>query len=164
MVRYLALREQMHDLYSFAWLKCVESISFDGRFPAAILSYQDEDLPLIVEAEVFGPFVPHDSRASGTPGFYIAFRVKNTSGARAQVSIVGVLRNAAGAGQDGRTPRNRVTSSEDHPDVSLARRPGARAQHHRRDGLRRPGRRSVLHLGLPLERPGLVYHGGSATG
>jgi len=165
-VRYLALREQMHDLYSFAWLKCVESISFDGRFPAAILSYQDDDLPLIVEAEVFGPFVPQDSRASGTPGFYIAFRVKNTSGERAQVSILGILRNAAGAGQDGRRPRNTVTSSQDTLTVELGA-DGLAPEHSTTGGMAfavRGGDLSCISGTFHVERPGLVYHGGSRYG
>ena len=92
-VRRLGVRSDAHNLYSFAWLKSVEAIEFEGCFPAATLEYEDETLPVSVSAQMFSPFVPHDSRTSGTPGFYAAFTVKNTSDEPVEVSLLGVLKN-----------------------------------------------------------------------
>lgn len=106
LTRYLALREQLNDMYSLAWMRCVEGITFDGRFPVARLTYLDSDLPVEMEAEVFAPFVPLDSRASGTPGFYVGFTVRNLSDSPVEVSILGVMRNAVGYDQHTRSPHN----------------------------------------------------------
>jgi uncharacterized protein (DUF608 family) len=106
LARFLALREQLHELYSFPWARSVNAISFDGRFPVAVLSYEDEALPVQVTAEVFSPFIPLDSRASGTPGFYVHFSARNLADQPVKVSIMGAMKNAAGIGIDGRRPRN----------------------------------------------------------
>ena len=49
-VRRLAMREQLNNLYSLAWLKCVTSIRFAGEFPVARLEYVDDTLPVKVTA------------------------------------------------------------------------------------------------------------------
>ncbi len=105
-VRYLALHESLHDLYSAGWARAVQSIQFEGAFPLARLHYLDASLPVQVTAEVFSPMVPLDSRASATPGFYVRFLVQNTAEVPIDVSILGVLRNMAGIGQAERQPRN----------------------------------------------------------
>ncbi len=105
-IRYLALRESLHELYSAGWARSVRAIQFEGMFPVARLQYVDETLPVSVSAEIFSPFIPLDSRASGTPGFYVRFLVRNESGDPVDVSIAGVLRNMAGIGQEGRKARN----------------------------------------------------------
>ncbi|MCX8052906.1 MAG: GH116 family glycosyl hydrolase [Armatimonadetes bacterium] len=108
LVRYLALREELHDLYSLAWARCVTAIHFEGTFPIATLVYEDPALPVEIEAEVFSPFVPLDSRTSGTPGFYVRFSIRNLADSNVEVSIMGVMRNAVGWCQDRRVPRNRL--------------------------------------------------------
>jgi len=112
-VRYLALREQLHDLYNLAWARCVAAIRFRGTFPVAGLVYEDPTLPVEIAAEVFSPFVPLDSRTSGTPGFYVSFTVRNTTDSPLEVSIMGLMKNAAGWDQEKRTPRNKLESIDD---------------------------------------------------
>lgn len=107
-VRYLALHAPLHELYSFSWLKCVRRIGYDGRFPLARLVYEDPLLPVDVEGEFFSPFVPHDSRTSGTPGFLVAFRIHNRTAERVEVSLLCYAMNLSGLGQENRKPRNRV--------------------------------------------------------
>lgn len=109
--RYLALREQLHDLYCLAWARSVQSIDFEGTFPLGRLTYQDKALPVAVQAELFSPFVPLDSRASGTPGFYVHFTVKNLTDAPVDVSILGMMKNPAGWAQENREPRNKLIMS-----------------------------------------------------
>jgi uncharacterized protein (DUF608 family) len=57
---------------------------------------------------VFSPFVPHDSRTSGTPGFYAVFTVKNLSDEPVEVSLLGTLRNPLAWGAEDRKLRNSV--------------------------------------------------------
>ncbi|MEI6915831.1 MAG: GH116 family glycosyl hydrolase, partial [Armatimonadota bacterium] len=104
--RFLALNSRLHDLYCTAWIRSVAAIEFEGTFPVASLTYVDPELPVEVQAEIFSPFVPMDSRTSGTPGFYVYFSVKNLTGGPVEVSIMGVMRNAAGYDQDMRRPVN----------------------------------------------------------
>lgn len=110
-VRYLALRQELHDLYSFSWLKCVEEIEYEGDFPFAFLAYRDGRLPVDVEAEMFSPFIPNDSRSSGTPGFCVHFNIHNPTETPVEVSIVGCCLNPVGLGQPARAPRNRLIES-----------------------------------------------------
>ncbi|HUS59483.1 MAG TPA: GH116 family glycosyl hydrolase [Planctomycetota bacterium] len=97
--RRLAMREQLNNLYSMAWLKCVQSIRFWGEFPIARLEYKDDTLPVEITAEVFAPFIPHDPRESGTPGFHVRFIVRNLTGERVKVSILSTLANPIPCGE-----------------------------------------------------------------
>ncbi|NMC06624.1 MAG: hypothetical protein GYA24_15510 [Candidatus Lokiarchaeota archaeon] len=91
--RRLGMRADQHDLYSLAWLKSVQGINFDGKYPVAKLAYLDESLPIDISCRMLSPFIPHDSRASGTPGFYAIFTVTNKSSKPVDVSLMGVLAN-----------------------------------------------------------------------
>jgi uncharacterized protein (DUF608 family) len=117
--RYLALSQPLTELYSLSWLRCVQSILFDGRFPIAYLTYEDGSLPVRVEAEIFSPFIPNDSRSSGTPGFYVHFILTNSSERNVKVSLLGSLRNLVGLDQDIRIPRNRIVRDESAVMISL---------------------------------------------
>jgi len=108
-VRRLGARTDQNDLYSHAWVKSVEEIEFEGRFPAATLRYKDASLPVAVCAQMFSPFIPHDSRASGTPGFHAAFRVRNLSRSAVAVSLLGVLQNPLAHGAPDRKLRNTIS-------------------------------------------------------
>jgi uncharacterized protein (DUF608 family) len=61
-----------------------------------------------VAATMFSPFVPHQARTSGTPGCHIVFRVRNTSAAPVEVSLLGALRNPVAHGLADRKLRNAV--------------------------------------------------------
>lgn len=118
-LRYLALSEELHNLYSFSWIRSVQSISFDGTFPVATLTYNDPELPVLIEAEVFSPFIPLDSRTSGTPGFYVHFTVSNPSPKPVEVSILGITRNPSGYDQAFRKPHNRLETIGDAKAIVL---------------------------------------------
>jgi len=107
-MRRLGLRTESHNMYSLAWLKSVRAVEFQGRYPVADLRYVDEDLPVAVSARMFSPFVPHDSRTSGTPGFYAVFRVRNTSDQPVEVSLLAVLKNPLAWGAADRQLANAV--------------------------------------------------------
>ncbi|MDH7603253.1 MAG: GH116 family glycosyl hydrolase, partial [Armatimonadota bacterium] len=108
LARYLALREQLHDLYCLAWLRSISAINYDGSFPVAVLDYEDAELPVKIQAELFSVFIPLDSRASGTPGFYLRFSVRNLTDAPVEVSILGVMKNPVGWDQENRLTRNKL--------------------------------------------------------
>lgn len=122
-VRHLAVNRSMQGDYPFvmlSWAGCVEEIVYDGRFPVAKLSYHDEDLPVEIEAEVFSPFIPNDSKNSGMPGFYVNFKLRSRVADPVEVSILGSINNAAGFGQESRVPYNTLHASEDRVAVTLS--------------------------------------------
>jgi len=111
-MRRLGTRSDQHNLYSFTWLKSVREIEFQGRYPVADLTYHDDDLPVAVSARMFSPFIPHDSRTSGTPGFYAVFRVKNTTADPVEVSLLGMLQNPLAWGAEDRRLTNRIARQD----------------------------------------------------
>ncbi|MCY2924065.1 MAG: GH116 family glycosyl hydrolase, partial [Planctomycetota bacterium] len=112
-MRRLGMRTDQNNLYSFAWHKSVQGIEFDGRYPVANLRYLDEALPVAVEAEMFSPMIPHDSRTSGTPGFHAVFSLRNLSGSPVEVSLLSVLQNPVAAGVCDRKLSNTISREGD---------------------------------------------------
>ena len=112
-VRRLGMGAEQEDLYSLSWVKSVQGIEYDATYPVATLRYLDDALPVEVSSTFFSPFVPHDARTSGTPGFNAAFTVKNTSQARVRVSLVAKLRNPLAWGADDRKLSQAVVKDGD---------------------------------------------------
>ena len=92
----------------YSWVKCVPEIAWTPDFPVAKLEFRDPDLPVEISAEYLAPFVPHDSRASGTPGFEICYTVRNRTGKPVTVSLLGMLDNPVCRGKDERKLYNKV--------------------------------------------------------
>jgi uncharacterized protein (DUF608 family) len=110
-LRRLGLRSEENDLYASGWARDVEAIVYHGEFPVASLDYLDDSLPAAVTGTFFAPFIPHDSRVSGTPGFHAIFTVKNTTSRPVDVSIMGKLRNPLAWGADDRRLENFLTQA-----------------------------------------------------
>ncbi|HTQ09486.1 MAG TPA: GH116 family glycosyl hydrolase [Fimbriimonadaceae bacterium] len=109
-LRRLGMREDATDLYSVGYAKPVEAIEFDGKFPCATLEYVDSSLPVQITGIAFAPVIPNDARTSGTPGFTIAFKIKNVSKEPVDVSLMGTLRNPLAWGAKDRALANAVTT------------------------------------------------------
>ena len=129
LVRRLGTRGDQNELYSLSWAKNVEAIEYDAAFPAATLRYVDATLPVMVAATMFSPFVPHDARTSGTPGFHAAFTIKNTTRKRVRVALAAKLANPLawgaadhalklGVAQDGKTTYLTMRTDADLPQPS----------------------------------------------
>jgi uncharacterized protein (DUF608 family) len=108
LVRHLGARPDFANNYSTPWLNNVDRVEFDGRFPVAGLRYEDERLPVEMTARVLSPFIPHDAERSGTPGFYVAFRLRNTGRERVNASVLGLLQNPLAWGAEDRMLTNTV--------------------------------------------------------
>ncbi len=54
---------------------------FDGEFPIAKISFEDEDFPASVNMTAFNPFIPGDSYNSSIPAAFFEFEVNNTENA-----------------------------------------------------------------------------------
>lgn len=130
-LRRLGIREDQTDLYSVSYAKPVEAIEFDGKFPFATLGYVDSSLPVHITGLAFAPIIPGDSQTSGTPGFTVAFKVKNISGKAAEVSLMGALQNPLAWGAPDRALANVVHEGSDNTTISMvtAAEGGRRSTH-----------------------------------
>ena len=92
-VRKLGMKTDAEDFTyrMFAWNKPVEKIEFDGRFPVCDLNYVDSALSCKLSLKAVSPFVPHNSDASATPGFYMDFTVENPTDSELHISLAGSL-------------------------------------------------------------------------
>jgi uncharacterized protein (DUF608 family) len=103
----------------YSWHKEVQEIQYEPGFPIANLRYVDDGLPVRVRAEFASPFVPLDSRVSGTPGFYATFFIENSSEEPVEVSLLGKLKNPVNRGLANRNLRNRLHRGEDHLAITM---------------------------------------------
>lgn len=107
-VRRLGMRADQEELYALSWAKSVEAIQYDATFPAATLRYLDRDLPVDVASTMFSPFVPHDPRTSGTPGFHVIVTIRNITDEPVRASLAMALRNPLAWGARDRRLRNTI--------------------------------------------------------
>lgn len=75
----------------FGWNKPVERIDFDGKFPMCDLDYIDSALSCKLSLRATSPFVPFNSDASSTPGFYMDFTAENPTDNEIELSLLGTL-------------------------------------------------------------------------
>ena len=54
-----------------------QSISFDGSFPVARVTFQDPDFPGKVEMTAFNPFIPLDAENSSLPAAFFDLRIRS---------------------------------------------------------------------------------------
>ena len=104
----------------YSWLKTVREIAWTPDFPTARLEYQDETLPLQISAEYLSPFVPHNSRVSGTPAFAVCFTLENTGSLPVEASLMGILQNPVCRGMAQRQLRNTVACEEGCTTLTMA--------------------------------------------
>ena len=52
---------------------------FNGEFPVATITYNDDNFPGTVVMDAFNPFIPCDAKNSSMPGAFFEFEVKNTT-------------------------------------------------------------------------------------
>ncbi|MBR6772524.1 MAG: hypothetical protein IKM29_03920 [Clostridia bacterium] len=92
-VRKLGMKTDWRDFTyrMYSWNKPVERIEFDGRFPVCGIEYFDRALPCKVSLEAVAPFVPHSSKYSATPGFYLNFTLENPTDKPLKVSLMGAF-------------------------------------------------------------------------
>lgn len=113
----LGFRSQM---YSF--LKNIETIYWTPDFPICHVAYEDPELPVKVEAEFASPFIPHDTRTSGMPGFYVTFQITNDSEQETEVSLLGTLKNPVNRGLENRQLKNSVIQAEGRTTLLMGSR------------------------------------------
>ncbi len=72
-----------------------DDIRFFGEYPIAEVHYRSKQRrdPVLVDLEVFTPWVPLDPEGSGYPATVLDFKIQNTSDRRVEATLVGWLEN-----------------------------------------------------------------------
>ena len=70
-------------------------VRFCGEYPLATVAYHDAGCPVDVQLSAYSPFIPLMDIESGLPATVFEFSLKNTSQAKATVTLTGWLQNAA---------------------------------------------------------------------
>ena len=79
-------------------LRPVESLSYEGSYPIARLSFRDPDLPVQVTLETLNPMIPLDAANSSIPCAIFRLTAKNPGTTAAEVTFFATLQNAVGSG------------------------------------------------------------------
>lgn len=66
------------------------------NYPYYLYRFVKENFPLEVKLEAMSPFIPLDEKNSGIPGCRFVYKVKNTTGKMAEVSVCGTMYNFVG--------------------------------------------------------------------
>lgn len=103
----------------YSWNKEMETICWKPDFPVCHMKYEDEGFPVQVKADYASPFVVHDSRVSGTPGFYITYTLENPGSEALQVSLMGKMKNPVARDMDQRQLINRISQKDDAAVLSM---------------------------------------------
>lgn len=62
-------------------------------YPFVTVRLEDDTMPVVAEMEAFTPFIPLATDDSSLPGFYLRWRVRNTSAQKLRVSVAGSFAN-----------------------------------------------------------------------
>jgi len=89
----------------------VARITYNGVFPFAELSYEDEGLPVRCDLEAYAPFIPRDEKNSGLPVAVFRFRLRNPWARPVAAALMMTARNVVGEWGVGRF--NQVTETKD---------------------------------------------------
>jgi uncharacterized protein (DUF608 family) len=95
----------------------VTRIRYNGVFPFAELSYEDEGLPVSCACEAYAPFIPKDEKHSGLPVAIFRFKLKNPWARPVAAALLMTGRNIVGEWGVGRF--NQVTEAKDVLHVSF---------------------------------------------
>ncbi|PSR52635.1 hypothetical protein AHMF7605_03390 [Adhaeribacter arboris] len=93
-------------------------IKFEATYPFATIHYLDAGLPVLVQVEVYSPFIPLDAENSGLPAAIYSFQIINTSRKLVEVTIMGWLENKAGIYSGEQTIHQRYNTAYQQPGLS----------------------------------------------
>ncbi len=70
-------------------------VSFDGFFPFANLTFNDEDFPAEVRLCAFNPLIPHDEYNSSLPVAFFEWEIENSCDEKTEFSLIFNVQNPA---------------------------------------------------------------------
>lgn len=85
-------------LKSMGGCEGVNTLNYEGLYPAVKINYYIADVPLSIECEAFSPLIPHDVENSSIPGTVFIFRIKNNGNTKLKLSLFCSWENILGCG------------------------------------------------------------------
>ncbi|MGF1484088.1 MAG: GH116 family glycosyl-hydrolase, partial [Opitutales bacterium] len=83
-------------IYEFPWLTGVDRIDYQASYPFARLRFSDAEMPFDIELVAWHPFIPHNAKDSGLPGFYADFTLTAKTSQKVDVLLTASWRSCAG--------------------------------------------------------------------
>ena len=80
---------------SLAGFPHFKSVTFDGSFPIADLSFSDDDFPAVVRLRAFNPFIPHDELNSSLPAAFFEWEIENITNESVRFALACTVCNPA---------------------------------------------------------------------
>lgn len=80
---------------TFAGFPHFRSVTFDGTFPMATLTFEDADFPAVVRLRAFNPLIPHDDLASSLPAAFFEWEIENVTDEAVRFAIASTVCNPA---------------------------------------------------------------------
>ncbi|MFQ3549548.1 MAG: GH116 family glycosyl hydrolase [Armatimonadota bacterium] len=93
------------DVYTAPYLRNIQAIEFDGKYPFVEAQYYDDNLPIDIQMEAFSPFIPNDLHNSSLPSVCFGFMVTNRSDEKISASLLFFVRNQSLYGAEKRKLR-----------------------------------------------------------
>lgn len=72
-----------------------KNVAFDGTFPVARVTFEDEDFPGAVRLCAFNPFIPNEEDDSSLPCAIFKWEIENTTDSRLEYSLAFTVQNPA---------------------------------------------------------------------
>lgn len=82
---------------SLAGFPHFKTVTFDGAFPTAKLTFSDDEFPATVRLCAFNPFIPHDEFHSSIPAAFFEWEIENTADQTVQFALACTVCNPAEA-------------------------------------------------------------------
>lgn len=68
-------------------------VVFTPAYPVATITYSDKDFPVVINLEVFSPFIPLDALNSALPVTILRVAITNTTASNLNISVLGWMEN-----------------------------------------------------------------------
>lgn len=90
-----------------------DEVIFKPEYPIATIQYRSKDFPVAIDLKVYSPFIPLAAADSALPTTILKLTVKNTTGYKIQVSLLGWMENGASklSGKEGTGERINTVSA-----------------------------------------------------
>ena len=76
------------------------NVQFEGMFPIANLTYQDEEFPALIRLCAFNPLIPHDDLNSSLPVAFFEWEIENTTDEEIEYAVVCSVQNPSDSSQN----------------------------------------------------------------
>lgn len=80
---------------SMAGFPHFKDVTFEGTFPMARLTFEEEGFPCVARLCAFNPFVPQDEESSGLPTAIFKWEIENTTDEELEYSLAFTVQNPA---------------------------------------------------------------------